>query len=151
MSRPRGIPVAKWQLVPQVVLHLDVNGSLSLGDVAGIKSFGEMAASLAKDLVKREEEGAVALSPVTKDALTRAANLDEEMLEHEYTTYYNSKDLLRAITLCLDMLRGGKGSSGLTLAIRTNGVEHEAAASYLRDLVKNVGYLISEADGSIER
>ena len=55
----------------QIVLHLDVNGTLALGDVAGGKNFGKMVHSLAGDMVKRIDDQGTGAARVAQRASHR--------------------------------------------------------------------------------
>jgi len=135
-------------LPEQIVLHLDVNGSLSLGDVAGNKNFGKMASELSAHIVKRAEGGEVVLPEATKAALERAQALDEDALRQEFTTTYNGQDLVRTIEYCRSKTPG----KPLTLAIRTNGVEFEAASANIAGLLETrMGLKLSEEAGNLTK
>ncbi|KAL1507474.1 hypothetical protein AB1Y20_008310 [Prymnesium parvum] len=162
----------------QIVLHLDVNGSLALGDVAGKKSFSSIATSLADNVVRRTEEEAVQLPVKTTNAMRRVGKLDEAALKKKFTVSYSSHDFIATIlaALCalapasIDALHDeldatftrGDGAAplpsaphglpALTVAIRTNGVEHSQALQYVQLLIRRVlGLKLSEADGSVRR
>jgi len=178
----------------QIVLHLDVNGTLALGDVAGTKTFGAMAKSLAADVLRRLEDTSsdMTLPKETRAAISRARSLDDERLREEYTVNYSGNDFTRAIFSCLGALAPaairdldqelaakeivGKSfadiftsasakqaferafradsieSPALTVAIRTNGVEHRQAAVYVQRLVCGVlGLELSEEKDTMRR
>jgi len=142
-----------------VVLHVDVNGSLSLGDVASTKSFGQQALGLAADILKRHEKGQAPMTPQTQQALERAKTLDEEALKQEYTTYYRDADFVAALEHCAGILSAQRPShepssspAELTVAIRTNGVEAENAALYLQKLFRDrLGVSLTEEAGTLKR
>mmetsp|Transcript_57082 Transcript_57082/g.152002 ORF Transcript_57082/g.152002 Transcript_57082/m.152002 type:complete len:653 (-) Transcript_57082:414-2372(-) len=175
----------------QIVLHLDVNGSLTLGDVAGTKTFSSMCTNLAGKLV---EDLHVELNDDTKEAMLRAKSLEEGILREEYNVNYSGADFARTILTCLGALapaaihelredlagafvRAPRRASqmgaidaarfprmanpqsaqdhsmpALTVAIRTNGVEFDAAAHYIQQLVKGVlGIDLTEEQGTLRR
>ena len=148
-----------------IVLHCDVNGTLSLGDVASSKTFGKQAKGLATDILKRAQNGQAHLNEMTTKAIQRAATLDEDHLRQEYTTYYSEEDLISTLSYCLrvmnaELAEAERGLGGplqarqaeLTLAIRTNGVEAENAALFLcRQLRTRMGIDLDESDGLVKR
>jgi len=135
----------------QIVLHLDVNGSLTLGDVAGKKQVQKMIVSLSEQLLRRAEAGDVQLPESTRAAVAEALHLDEAMLLQEFDLMYNSRDLIRAVEFCRSILVKTR-SAPLTLAIRTNGVEFEAAAQYIKKvLAEHMQVFLSEEAGTLTR
>ena len=80
----------------QIVLHLDVNGTLALGDTAGKKSFAQVAYSLADGLIRRIEEqsrrpsgDAWQLHVGMLPAIEAIRSLDEEQLTEHFTVNYS--------------------------------------------------------------
>ena len=151
-----------------IVLHLDVNGTVSLGDVAGRHSFGESVTSLVNQLLKRIDSGHVRASQATTAALRLVPQLDDATLHEEYGGSYDDVDLVESISASLDALRtsvlplpdsgtpGGSKSDALspelTVTIRTNGVEAEAAGSYVLKVLKDrIGLVLSEEEGTLAR
>ena len=165
----------------QIVLHLDVNGTLALGDLAGSKSFAKMTQSLAKDLLADEK---MSLTAEQKKALADAQEKEETELRTRFTANYSRQDFIRAIVLALSALApsaireldrelsgdfaanfrtksaaqafsdaaAALESPALTLAIRTNGTEHRQAAVYVQRLIHCVlGTELSEERGTIRR
>ena len=170
----------------QIVLHLDVNGTLALGDVASNKGIGGSANGLARDVLKRlEEEASFELPQNVQNAMQRARSLSDESVRQEYTVNYSGNDFIRAVVLCLgalapaairdldDELAGSfttyasestrraflearskeaLESPAMTVAIRTNGVEHRQAAVYVQRLVCGVlGLELSEEHDTVRR
>lgn len=207
----------------QIIMHLDVNGTLALGDVAGSKKFGKIAASLAANALKRSDEDNLKLGSAERLAMVRAVQLPEEQLQLEYSVNYSVRaraylsggvtcarcvtrvcaracacvhvralpcarqgnDFVRALLTCLGALApaaireldselagmfNGFSSKAtqrhfelaaasdslekpaLTVAIRTNGVEHRQAAGYVQRLVMGtLGLEISEGRDTLRR
>ena len=91
----------------QIVLHVDVNGTLALGDQAGSKSFAKMASSLAADILKRAQGGdsGLTLPDKTREAISRVAQAgNSEDLHAEFTVNYSGNDFIRATVACLGAL-----------------------------------------------
>lgn len=89
----------------QIVLHLDVNGTLMLGDVASKKSMAKSANNLARDVLKREEDSdSFKLTDEVREAVTRAKDADEESVKREYTAAYSANDFIRAVMLAMGAL-----------------------------------------------
>jgi len=177
----------------QIVLHLDVNGTLALGDVAGNKNFGKMVNSLAAEVLKRVEEKVVSVPDALRDVILRANEEKEEgVLRQQFTANYSSQDFIRCVVMALgalapaaiqdldDQLSGTAGAAGdfnekfrsattakafdearaaesleapaLTLAIRTNGVEHRQGSVYVQRLVHGVlGVELSDERDTVRR
>ena len=172
----------------QIVLHLDVNGSLALGDVAGSKSMHKMAKNLARDVFQRYEQEFVQLSDQAASAVERARDGPEGSLAHEYTVAYSGNDFVRSVMACQGALAvaaireieadmaihanesfADKFNSAstrqasvamatslerpaLTVAIRTNGVEHRQAAVYVQRMLMGVcGIELSEEKDTVRR
>lgn len=66
-----------------IVLHLDVNGTLILGDVASQKSITKAANSLAKRAIERAEQGAYTL-PCKVEDVERIKTLPEALVCEEF-------------------------------------------------------------------
>lgn len=169
----------------QIVLHLDVNGTLALGDVAGSKRFGKIAGSLAGNVMKRADDKDIHLNDKTRQAMKAATTMPEEDLQAMYSVNYSGNDFVRAVLAALGALApaairqldeelagdfkksiesqaaklAAKASAwesieapAVTVAIRTNGVEHRQASSYVQRLVMGVlGLELSEEKETVRR
>jgi len=137
-----------------IVLHLDVNGTLILGDVASQKSITKAANSLAKRAIERAEQGAYTL-PCKVEDVERIKTLPEALVCEEFNVMYAEKDLIRTLHHCLAALAvnpSGGANACLTLAIRTNGVESAAAATFLQSIIKDaLGQELTDEGGTIGR
>ena len=67
------------------MLHIDVNGTLALGDVAGTKGFGKMATSLAEALLRSNEEGGGELLPKPAKEWSPGASAGTRLLVEDVT------------------------------------------------------------------
>jgi len=137
-----------------IVLHLDVNGTLILGDVASQKSMTKAANSLASRVLERAQQGRIDL-PCDLEAVARVKTLPDDMICEEYNPTYAAEDIVRTLHQSLASLalnRTAGVDANLTLAIRTNGVESAAAASYLQTLIKDaLGQELTDDGGTIGR
>jgi len=137
-----------------IVLHLDVNGTLILGDVASKKSITKAASSLAERAVERAEQGAYKL-PCKVEDVERVKTLPDAMICEEFNVMYAEKDIIRTLHNCLAALAvnpSGGADAYLTLAIRTNGVESAAAAAFLQNIFKDaLGQELTDEGGTIGR
>ena len=88
----------------QIVLHLDVNGTLALGDVASAKKFGKVATGLASGVLKRSDNDEITLSNDERAAIARVMALPEEQLKQQYSINYSGNDFVRALLACLGAL-----------------------------------------------
>jgi len=171
----------------QIVLHLDVNGSLALGDLAGAKKMEDMARRMADDTLLRHEKEQVALTEAQEHTLRDATKSDDTALQQDccFSASYSSRDFVRSLILCQGALAmaaireideecreeafadafntasidrasaaaaAGTDRPALTIAIRTNGVEHRQASVYVQRLVLGVlGIELSEEKGTVRR
>mmetsp|Transcript_38774 Transcript_38774/g.94147 ORF Transcript_38774/g.94147 Transcript_38774/m.94147 type:complete len:577 (+) Transcript_38774:190-1920(+) len=170
----------------QIVLHLDVNGTLALGDIAGNKNFGKMVHSLAADILKRIDEKAVHVPESTRTVILDTKDKTEEELKKEYTANYSSQDFVRCVMMALGALApeavrhldeemsgnfaenyrsastskafsaassaDALESPALTIAIRTNGVEHRQGSVYVQRLLHGaLGVELSEERDTVRR
>jgi len=176
----------------QIVLHLDVNGSLALGDVAGSKSMSKMASGLATDMLQRVQDDLLSLGEQSVLAVKRAKSSGDDQLTQEYTVSYSGNDFVRSVMECQGALAiaairdieaeisdhtstmGADGSfqsldamsvrrakhaaatelesPALTVAIRTNGVEHRQASVYVQRMMLGVlGIELSEENDTVRR
>jgi len=89
----------------QIVLHLDVNGTLALGDLAGSKTFGKVATSLAGHLIDSIDADRVTnITPEEKLKLSQTKSLEESALRQQYTANYSRQDFIRSLVLALSAL-----------------------------------------------
>jgi len=171
----------------QIVLHLDVNGTLALGDVASKKGIGVSANGLARDVLTRlEATSSFSLPAKVAEAMERVKTATDDVVREEYTINYSGNDFIRAMIVVLGALapaaireldeelagsftetmtsEGTRKAFALaaqkdslerpavTIAIRTNGVEHRQAAAYVQRLVMGVlGLEISEERDTLRR
>ena len=86
----------------QIVLHLDVNGSLALGDLAGAKKMEDMARRMADDTLLRHEKEQVALTEAQEHTLRDATKSDDTALQQDccFSASYSSRDFVRSLILC---------------------------------------------------
>ena len=146
---------ARYGSAPEhIVLHLDVNGTLLLADIASNKSPKKAAEGMATRLTQRAEKDQIQISDTTSEAIARVKTLDDDDIRAEYNAHYPEADVVRTLHHCLASLDSTPSGSALeaclTLAIRTNGVESAAAATYLQNLIKGaLGTDLSTNDGTI--